>query len=116
MNARNTVLVTTMRIRSIFFRYRNGKEIYSDSRIKITRDAQRIEDYSLTLTLIQSEDGGEYEVRATNEQGSAVTKSLISVLSKFYRDTYVRFSSTSKMLVPVSILHFEFVIPSICVV
>lgn len=65
-----------------FFRYRNGEEVYSDSRIKISRDAKRIENYNLTITLIQSEDGGEYEVRATNERGTAVTKSLITVLGK----------------------------------
>ena len=64
------------------YRYLNGEEIYSDSRIKISRDAKRIENYNLTITLIQKEDGGEYEVRATNERGTAVTKSLVTVLGK----------------------------------
>lgn len=70
-------------------RYKDGEEIYSDSRIKITRDAKRIENYNLTITLVRSEDGGEYEVRATNERGTAVTRSLITVLGKriFYMYT-----------------------------
>ncbi|XP_065224779.1 obscurin-like isoform X6 [Planococcus citri] len=60
--------------------FKDGEELYSDSRIKISRDAKRIENYHLTITLIKSEDGGEYEVRATNEMGTAVTKSLVTVL------------------------------------
>jgi len=71
-----------VRVYLLFIRYHNGEEIYSDSRIKIGRDAKRIENYSLTITLIQKEDGGEYEVRATNERGTAVTKSLVTVLGK----------------------------------
>lgn len=63
-------------------RYHNGEEIYSDSRIKISRDAKRVENYNLTITLVEKEDGGEYEVRATNERGTAVTKSLVTVLGK----------------------------------
>lgn len=63
-------------------RYHNGEEIYSDSRIKISRDAKRIENYNLTITLIRKEDGGEYEVRATNERGTAVTRSSVTVLGK----------------------------------
>ncbi len=64
-------------------RYHNGEEIYSDSRIKISRDAKRIENYSLTITLVCPEDGGEYEVRATNERGTAVTKNTVTVLGKY---------------------------------
>ncbi|KAI5708872.1 hypothetical protein M8J76_005116 [Diaphorina citri] len=61
--------------------YRNGQEITADANIKITRDSKRIEDYHLTVTLVKPEDGGEYEVRASNEVGSAVTKSRVLVHS-----------------------------------
>lgn len=63
-------------------RFKDGEEMYSDSRIKISRDAKRVENYHLTINLVRSEDGGEYEVRATNEIGTAVTRSLVTVLGK----------------------------------
>lgn len=72
----------TAPLRFSFLRFKDGEEMYSDSRIKISRDAKRIENYHLTITLVRSEDGGEYEVRATNEMGTAVTKSLVTVLGK----------------------------------
>uniref|UniRef100_A0A8D8X7L0 Muscle M-line assembly protein unc-89 n=1 Tax=Cacopsylla melanoneura TaxID=428564 RepID=A0A8D8X7L0_9HEMI len=59
--------------------YRNGQEISADANIKITRDTKRIENYNLTVTLVRPENGGEYEVRASNEVGNAVTKSRVLV-------------------------------------
>uniref|UniRef100_A0A8D8TG74 Muscle M-line assembly protein unc-89 n=1 Tax=Cacopsylla melanoneura TaxID=428564 RepID=A0A8D8TG74_9HEMI len=61
--------------------YRNGQEISADANIKITRDTKRIENYNLTVTLVRPENGGEYEVRASNEVGNAVTKSRVLVHS-----------------------------------
>nr|XP_018906231.1 PREDICTED: muscle M-line assembly protein unc-89 isoform X4 [Bemisia tabaci] len=59
--------------------YRNGQEVTGDSRITISRDKKRVEEYNLSVTLTKSEDGGEYEVRATNEMGTSVTKSYVTV-------------------------------------
>lgn len=61
------------------YRYRNGQEVTGDSRITISRDKKRVEEYNLSVTLTKSEDGGEYEVRATNEMGTSVTKSYVTV-------------------------------------
>lgn len=36
----------------------------------------------MTFTLVKVEDGGEYEVRASNEMGSAMTKTTVVVQSK----------------------------------
>lgn len=36
----------------------------------------------MTFTLVKVEDGGEYEVRASNEMGSAVTKTTVVVQSE----------------------------------
>lgn len=53
-----------------------------DAHVKISRDTKRVENYNMTFTLVKVEDGGEYEVRATNEMGSAVTKTIVLVQSK----------------------------------
>ncbi|XP_072157515.1 protein Obscurin isoform X3 [Bemisia tabaci] len=66
--------------------YRNGQEVTGDSRITISRDKKRVEEYNLSVTLTKSEDGGEYEVRATNEMGTSVTKSYVTVHSKSSTD------------------------------
>ncbi|XP_065224775.1 uncharacterized protein LOC135848732 isoform X2 [Planococcus citri] len=79
--------------------FKDGEELYSDSRIKISRDAKRIENYHLTITLIKSEDGGEYEVRATNEMGTAVTKSLVTVLASTNHSTLTR-SEQDEQIIP----------------
>ncbi|XP_052748804.1 obscurin isoform X5 [Galleria mellonella] len=59
--------------------YKDGKELTTDARIKIERDTQRLENYHLTVTLVKEEDGGEYEVRASNEMGSVSSKSTVTV-------------------------------------
>lgn len=66
----------------MFNRYKNGQEVTGDAHIKISRDSQRVENYNMTFTLVKVEDGGEYEVRASNEMGSAVTKTTVLVQSK----------------------------------
>ena len=63
--------------------YKNGQEVRADARIKIQRDLQRLETYNLTLNLVKREDAGEYEVKATNNLGSASTKSFVTVLSEY---------------------------------
>lgn len=63
--------------------YKNGKELRSDAHIKISKDKKRVENFSLTVNLVKVEDGGEYEVRATNEMGTAVTKSIVNVLGEY---------------------------------
>lgn len=62
--------------------YKDGQEVRADARIKIQRDSQRLETYNLTLNLIKREESGLYEVKATNNLGSASTKSQVTVLSK----------------------------------
>lgn len=68
---------------TFFYRYRDGEEVTGDAHIKITRDTQRVENYSMTFTLVKSSDAGEYEVRASNEMGTAITKSIVTVQSKY---------------------------------
>lgn len=62
--------------------YKNGQDITTDARIKIERDSQRLENYSLTLNLVKEADGGEYEIKATNEMGSVSCISKVVVHSK----------------------------------
>ncbi|XP_075215546.1 obscurin isoform X5 [Lycorma delicatula] len=62
--------------------YKNGQEVSGDAHIKISRDSKRVENYSLTFTLIKPEDGGEYEVRASNEMGTTVSQSTVTVHTK----------------------------------
>lgn len=68
--------------KSLNWRYKDGQEVRADARIKITRDCTRLETYNLTLNLVKREDAGDYEVKATNNMGSAGTKSHVKVLSK----------------------------------
>ena len=63
--------------------FKDGEEVTSDTRVKITRDSQRLENYDLTLTLLKGTDGGVYEVRASNDLGFVSSKSKIIVLSKY---------------------------------
>lgn len=60
---------------------KDGKDLTSDTRVLITRDNQRKENYDLTLTVLKGTDGGVYEVKATNECGSVSSKCRVSVLS-----------------------------------
>lgn len=62
--------------------FKDGKEVRSDAHIKISKDKKRVENFSLTVNLVKVEDGGEYEVRATNEMGTAVTKSIVNILGR----------------------------------
>ncbi|XP_060852355.1 obscurin isoform X7 [Rhopalosiphum padi] len=66
--------------------FKDGKEVRSDAHIKISKDKKRVENFSLTVNLVKVEDGGEYEVRATNEMGTAVTKSIVNILAKHSTD------------------------------
>ncbi|XP_054277501.1 obscurin-like isoform X3 [Macrosteles quadrilineatus] len=59
--------------------YKNGQEVTGDAHIKISRDSQRVENYNMTFTLVKVADGGEYEVRASNEMGTSVTKTTVLV-------------------------------------
>lgn len=68
--------------------YKNGQDITTDARIKIERDSQRLENYSLTLNLVKEADGGEYEIKATNEMGSVSCISKVVVHSKFKQIIY----------------------------
>ncbi|XP_076762738.1 obscurin isoform X1 [Xylocopa sonorina] len=62
--------------------YKDGQEVSTDARIKITRDSNRQESYDLTVTLVKGEDGGVYEVRAENELGYVTSKSKVIVMTK----------------------------------
>lgn len=63
--------------------FKDGKEVRSGAHIKISKDTKRVENFSLTVNLVKVEDGGEYEVRATNEMGTAVTKSIVNILGEY---------------------------------
>lgn len=62
---------------------RNGREVSTDARIKITRDKQRYETLHLAVNLIKYEEQGEYEVIVTNSLGTVSSKSFVTVHSKF---------------------------------
>ncbi|XP_046661140.1 obscurin isoform X2 [Homalodisca vitripennis] len=62
--------------------FKNGQELSGDAHIKISRDTQRVENYNMTFTLVKVADGGEYEVRASNEMGTAITKTTVLVQTK----------------------------------
>lgn len=64
-------------------RYKNGKEVTADARLKIFRDSKRSESYWMTLTIVKEQDAGEYEVRATNILGSVESKSIVTVISEY---------------------------------
>lgn len=68
---------------------RNGKEVTTDARIKISRDKKRHETYNLDVDLIKYEEGGEYEVIVTNALGTVCSKSQVTVQSKY---TFLLFS------------------------
>lgn len=63
--------------------FKDGQEVRSDARIKIQRDSQRLESYNLTLNLIKREEAGVYEMKASNTLGTAVSKSVVTVNSKY---------------------------------
>lgn len=63
--------------------FKDGQEVRSDARIRIQRDSQRSETYNLTLNLIEREQAGLYEMKASNTLGTAVSKSLVIVNSKY---------------------------------
>lgn len=61
---------------------RNGNEVSTDARIKITRDTHRHETYNLAVNLVKYEDQGEYEVIVTNSLGTVSSKSYVTVHSE----------------------------------
>lgn len=63
--------------------YKDGKAVSADAHIKITRDSNRKESYSLTVDLVKYSDGGKYEVRAQNDMGLIVGSSKVIILSKY---------------------------------
>jgi hypothetical protein len=64
-------------------RFKDGQEVTADAHIKITRDSQSLEDYSLTLTIVKGADAGDYEARAENLMGTASTTSTVKVNSEY---------------------------------
>lgn len=61
---------------------KDGQEVHTDTRIKISRDSHRSETYSLTLNLVKGSDSGDYEVKATNFLGTSSSKSRVVVQSE----------------------------------
>ncbi|XP_055610564.1 obscurin isoform X2 [Uranotaenia lowii] len=59
--------------------YKNGQPVQTDARLTIKRDSQRVENYTLTLTMVRGTDSGDYEVRAVNSLGTASSKSRVVV-------------------------------------
>lgn len=77
----------------VLFRYKNGKEVTADARLKIFRDTKRSESYWMSLTVVKEQDAGEYEVRATNILGSVESKSIVTIISKYpKRGDFVNFN------------------------
>lgn len=71
------------------FRLKDGEEVRADARIKIQRDTQRCETYSLTVNLVKEGDAGLYEVKASNNFGSASSQSKVTVLSEYFRLSFI---------------------------
>ncbi|XP_066256138.1 obscurin isoform X9 [Euwallacea similis] len=65
---------------------RNGREVTTDARIKITRDKQRYETFHLAVNLIKYEEQGEYEVIVTNTLGTISSKSFVTVQKVTHTD------------------------------
>lgn len=65
------------------YRFKDGQEVTADAHIKITRDSQSLEDYSLTVTIVKGADAGDYEARAENFLGTASTKSTVKINSEY---------------------------------
>ncbi|XP_052897549.1 obscurin [Anopheles moucheti] len=59
--------------------FKNGQPVQTDARLTIKRDSQRVENYTLSLTMVRGADSGDYEVRAVNSMGTATTKGLVVV-------------------------------------
>lgn len=65
--------------------YKNGQPVQTDARLTIKRDSQRVENYTLSLTMVRGADSGDYEVRAVNSMGTISSKSRVVVQSKYLR-------------------------------
>jgi hypothetical protein len=61
---------------------KDGQEVHTDARIKITRDSHRSETYSLTLNMVKGSDSGDYEIKATNFLGTSSSRSRVVVQSE----------------------------------
>ncbi|XP_021942929.1 obscurin isoform X5 [Zootermopsis nevadensis] len=59
--------------------FKDGQEVTADAHIKISRDSQSLEEYNLTVTVVKGADAGDYEARAENSLGTALTKSTVKV-------------------------------------
>ncbi|XP_062553320.1 obscurin isoform X6 [Armigeres subalbatus] len=59
--------------------YKNGQQVQTDARLTIKRDSQRVENYTLSLTMVRGADSGDYEVRAVNSLGTISSKSRVVV-------------------------------------
>jgi hypothetical protein len=68
---------------TIVCRFKDGQEVMADAHIKISRDSQSLEDYSLTVTIVKGADAGDYEASADNSLGTASTKSTVKVNSEY---------------------------------
>jgi len=55
--------------------------VSADARIKITKEGS--ETYNLSVTLLKLEDTGEYEVKATNDQGTTSSVTKVNVSSEY---------------------------------
>lgn len=80
--------------------YKNGQPVQTDARLTIKRDSQRVENYTLSLTMVRGADSGDYEVRAVNSMGTISSKSRVVVQSK-YLGFECRF--------PIYVLEFRFI-------
>lgn len=75
---------------------KDGQEVHTDARIKITRDSQRSETYALTLNLVKGSDSGDYEIKATNFLGTSTSRSRVVVQSE-YSIKYISVSDLSRL-------------------
>lgn len=71
-------------------RFKDGKELKTDSNIKITKDTQRYESYSLTLNIAKGSDSGDYEVKVVNSMGEVTSKSRVIVQGKIMNFIYFK--------------------------
>ncbi|XP_050073153.1 obscurin isoform X1 [Anopheles maculipalpis] len=66
--------------------FKNGQPIQTDARLTIKRDSQRVENYTLSLTMVRGADSGDYEVRAVNSMGTATTKGRVVVQTVYVEE------------------------------
>ncbi|KAL1399406.1 hypothetical protein pipiens_008251, partial [Culex pipiens pipiens] len=79
--------------------FKNGQPVQTDARLTIKRDSQRVENYTLSLTMVRGADSGDYEVRAVNAMGTATSKSRVVVQTVYVEQEAIVEESNEELLI-----------------